>query len=92
MDALERYLHDPVHLQGDEIILNRLAALSAVRLSDDLDPDLRQAIYARHARKVELYPEWGREVEALFGAAAKKPTPAGTTHRSDNHQDADITS
>ena len=35
LDALERYMHDPVHLRGDEFILGRLAKLSAVRLSDD---------------------------------------------------------
>lgn len=68
LDALERYMHDPVHLKGDEFILGRLAKLSAVRLSDDLDPELHQAIYAMHGRKVGMYPDWGREVEALFGA------------------------
>jgi hypothetical protein len=69
LDALERYMHDPVHLKGDEVILRRLAKLSAVRLSDDLDPELRQAIYAMHGRKAGMYPDWGREVEELFGAA-----------------------
>jgi len=69
LDALERYMHDPVHLKGDQFLLGRLAKLSAVRLSDDLDPELHQAIYAMHDRKVGMYPDWGREVEVLFGAA-----------------------
>jgi hypothetical protein len=68
LDALERYMHDPVHLAGDEYILGRLAKLSAVRLSDDLTPDLQQTIFSMHTRKVEMYPEWGHEVANLFGA------------------------
>lgn len=63
-------MHDPVHLKGDEFILGRLAKLSAVRLSDDPDPELSRAIYARHSRKVGMYPDWGREVDALFAAAS----------------------
>lgn len=69
LDALERYMHDPVHLEGDEFLLGRLANLSAVRLSDDLDPELHQTIFAMHDRKVGMYPEWGRQVDVLFGAA-----------------------
>ena len=88
LDALERYMHDPVHLNGDEFILGRLAKQSAVRLSDDLDPELPQAIYAIYDRKVGMYPDWGREVEALFGAAGTKPAPIGMTRRGDNGQDA----
>lgn len=68
LNALERYMHDPVHLAGDEYILGRLAKLSAVRLSDDPAPDLHQTIFSMHARKVDMYPEWGQEVEDLFGA------------------------
>jgi hypothetical protein len=76
LEALERYMHDPVHVDGDDYILPRLAKQTAVRLSDDMDPELLQEVYAIYARKVEMYPEWGREVEALFGAAGTKPTPA----------------
>ncbi|WP_198406847.1 antibiotic biosynthesis monooxygenase family protein [Nocardia terpenica] len=79
LDALERYMHDPVHLKGDEYILPRLAKLSPVRLTDDPDPDLLHKISAIQARKVEMYPDWGRQVEALFGAAGTKPTPAAGT-------------
>ncbi|OHV42106.1 stress protein [Parafrankia soli] len=68
LDALEQYMHDPVHVKGDDVILGRLARLSAVRLSDDLDPGLHQAIFAMHARKAAMYPDWGREVEALLTA------------------------
>ncbi|WP_263166195.1 Dabb family protein [Streptomyces sp. SCSIO ZS0520] len=67
LDALERYMHDPVHLAGDEVILPRLARQSAVRLADDPDPELRQAVFAIYDRKVRKYPAWGRQVEALFG-------------------------
>jgi hypothetical protein len=67
--ALERYMHDPVHLKGDDYLLSRLAKLSAVRLSDDLDPELHQAIFAMHDRKAGLYPDWSREITALFSAA-----------------------
>lgn len=78
LDALERYLHDPVHVRGDEYILPRLAKLYAVRFSDDANPVLPQQIYAIHRRKVEMYPEWGTAVEALFAAAGTVPTPSGT--------------
>lgn len=69
LDALERYMHDPVHLKGDKYILPRLAKQSAVRMSDNADPELSQKIYESYARKVTKYPAWGREVEALFAAA-----------------------
>ncbi|MFF2847675.1 Dabb family protein [Streptomyces sp. NPDC058001] len=78
LDALERYMHDPVHVEGDKYILPRLAKQSAVRLSDDPDAELPRKIFAIYARRVEGDPEWGREVEALFAAAGTKPTPKGT--------------
>lgn len=68
--ALERYMHDPVHVSGDERILGRLARLAAVRLSDDLDPELGRAVGAVHGRKVASYPEWGREVADLMSAGS----------------------
>ncbi|MGW0431758.1 Dabb family protein [Micromonospora sp. NPDC003197] len=77
LDALERYMHDPVHVKGDEYILPRLVKQSAVRLSDDPDPELPRKIYAIYAQRVESDPAWGREVEALFAAAGTKPTPKG---------------
>jgi hypothetical protein len=63
--ALERYLHDPVHLEGDSVILPRLARLSAVRFSDDTDPGLGEKIMALHLQKVALYPEWGRLLHSI---------------------------
>lgn len=66
--ALERYMHDPVHLAGDELILDKLAKLSAVRFSDDGDPDIGKAVYALHIRKTELYPEWAARIDEIFGA------------------------
>ncbi|WP_214410831.1 Dabb family protein [Sphaerisporangium fuscum] len=65
--ALERYMHDPVHLAGDHVILPHLAGLSAVRLSDDMDPELNDKVTAMHLKKVATYPDWGRLVEAVSG-------------------------
>lgn len=63
--ALENYMHDPVHLAGDDVILPRIARLSAVRFSDDGDPDIGAKVYALHQAKVAKYPEWGRLVESI---------------------------
>lgn len=63
--ALERYMHDQVHLDGDFGIIPHLARLSAVRLSDDLDPGLGEKIMAMHLRKVAKYPEWGQLLDAI---------------------------
>jgi Stress responsive A/B Barrel Domain len=65
LDALERYMHDPVHLAGDEVILPRVARLSAVRFSDDDDPDTGAKVFALHQAKVAKYPEWGRLVDSI---------------------------
>ncbi|WP_024805743.1 Dabb family protein [Nocardia sp. BMG51109] len=77
LDALERYMHDPVHVEGDHYILPRLAKQYAVRFSDESNPELPEKIYAIYKRKVEMYPEWGSEVEALFAAAGAAPAPSG---------------
>ncbi|MFD5870059.1 Dabb family protein [Streptomyces sp. NPDC060322] len=63
--ALERYMHEPDHLDGDPAILPHLARLSAVRLSDDMDPGLGEKILAMHLRKVAMYPEWGRLLDSI---------------------------
>ncbi|WP_433214983.1 Dabb family protein [Microtetraspora malaysiensis] len=63
--ALERYMYEPVHLEGDSTILPRLSRLSAVRLSDDPDPELSGKITDMHRRKIATYPEWGRLLEAI---------------------------
>ncbi|MFD3927956.1 Dabb family protein [Streptomyces sp. NPDC058614] len=63
--ALERYLHDQVHLDGDRLVIPRIAKLSAVRLSDDPDPGLGEKIMAMHLAKVAKYPEWGQALETI---------------------------
>lgn len=63
--GLEKYMHDPVHLAGDDVILPRIARLSAVRFSDDGDPDIGAKVFALHQAKVAKYPEWGRLVESI---------------------------
>ncbi|RKT87866.1 Stress responsive A/B Barrel Domain [Saccharopolyspora antimicrobica] len=63
--ALRRYLYDPVHLDGDLEILPHLARLSALQLSDDMDPELKEKIVAMHREKVVAYPEWGRLLDTI---------------------------
>jgi hypothetical protein len=58
---LEQYMH----LAGDDVILPRVARLSAVRFSDDDDPDTGAKVFALHQAKVATYPEWGRLVESI---------------------------
>jgi hypothetical protein len=65
--ALERYMYDPVHLAGDDLILDKLAKMSAVRFSDDGDPAVGAAVYAVAAGKMAKYPAWARRIEELFG-------------------------
>ena len=62
---LEKYMHDPVHLAGDDVILPRVASLSAVRFSDDDDPDIGAKVFALHQAKVSKYPDWGRQLESI---------------------------
>lgn len=64
--ALKRYMHDPVHLAGDPSIIPRLAKLSAVRFSDDPDPEIDRKILALHLEKVAIYPDWGRQLAELM--------------------------
>lgn len=65
LPALERYLHDPVHLAGDPHILPYFERLSAVRFSDDPDPDLAARIEELHLAKVATYPDWGRALAEI---------------------------
>lgn len=65
LEALEKYMHDPVHLSGDQVILPRVARLSAVRFCDDDDPDIGAKVFALHQAKVAKYPEWGWLVESI---------------------------
>lgn len=68
LEALERYMHDPVHISGDELILDKLEQMSAVRFTDDTEPDLGKAVYEIAARKMKQYPDWARHIDELFGA------------------------
>lgn len=65
LTSLEGYMHDPVHLAGDHIILPRVARLSAIRFADDADPDIGAEVFALHQAKMARYPEWGRLVESI---------------------------
>ncbi len=65
LDALERYLHDPVHIEGDFEILPHLAKLVPVRFSDDPDPEIAEKVVALATAKVAKYPEWGALVASL---------------------------
>jgi hypothetical protein len=47
------------------VILPRVARLSAVRFSDDDDPEIGAKVFALHQAKVAKYPEWGRQVDAV---------------------------
>jgi hypothetical protein len=62
---LEKYMHDPVHLTGDDVILPRVGRLAAVRFADDEDSELGAKVFALHQAKVAKYPEWGRLVESI---------------------------
>ena len=62
---LEKYMHDPVHLSGDDVILPRVARLSAVRFSDGDDPDVGAKVFALHQAKVAKYPDWGRVLDSI---------------------------
>ncbi|RJO70151.1 Dabb family protein [Nocardia panacis] len=64
--ALERYMHDPVHLAGDPQIIPHLAKLAiGPDVSDDLDPDLGAKILALHQRKMRMYPEWAARMATI---------------------------
>jgi hypothetical protein len=61
--ALERYMHDPLHIGGDDIILPWVARGSAIRFADE---PVGEDVSAVAAAKVAKYPEWGRRVEEIF--------------------------
>jgi len=66
LESFRRYTWDPVHLAGDEFIMDKLEKMSAVRLSDD-EPEVTRAMYAEVQAKQERYPEWSQRVGELFG-------------------------
>ncbi|WP_436772887.1 Dabb family protein [Yinghuangia sp. YIM S09857] len=69
MEALRRYMHDPVHLAGDPEIIPHLAKLAiGPDVSDDMTPTLAADILALHEEKVALYPEWAADLTPLLAA------------------------
>ncbi|MBW5421110.1 Dabb family protein [Streptomyces sp. BG9H] len=69
MQALRRYMHDPVHLAGDPQIMPHLARIAiGPDLSDDMTPTLGTDILALHEEKVALYPEWAAQLGPLLAA------------------------
>jgi hypothetical protein len=42
-----------------------MSRLSAVRFSDDDDPEIGAKVYALHQAKVAKYPEWGQVLESI---------------------------
>ncbi|GAB2734050.1 Dabb family protein [Amycolatopsis magusensis] len=73
LPALERYMHDPVHLEGDWQILPHIQRMSAVRLSDDPDPELSAKVMALHLAKVAQYPDWGQALQTIPEARIANP-------------------
>jgi hypothetical protein len=66
LDALERYMHDPVHLAGDPEIIPHLDLLViGPDTSDDPDPDVAAKLFALNERKLAMYPEWARLMETI---------------------------
>lgn len=65
LESLERYMHDPVHISGDDVILPNVASLSAVRFSDDGDPETGARVFALHQAKLAKYPDWARQLDAI---------------------------
>ncbi|ORA26308.1 Dabb family protein [Mycobacterium aquaticum] len=60
LNAFERYLYEPVHLEGDPQIVPHFKKLAiGPEMSDDMDPDLNAKVAALHERKMAKYPEWG---------------------------------
>ncbi|MEU6379196.1 Dabb family protein [Streptomyces sp. NPDC046909] len=65
--ALERYMHDPVHLAGDPEIIPHLAKISiGPDLSDDMAPGLAGEIMALHEKKAAMHPQWAAQLEPLL--------------------------
>ncbi|RBO85519.1 Dabb family protein [Nocardia puris] len=66
LDALERYLYDPVHLAGDPEILPYYGRMRVgPAITDDPDPDLLAKIGAPHEAKLAKYPEWAPLMDSI---------------------------
>ncbi|MFD5321037.1 Dabb family protein [Streptomyces sp. NPDC127098] len=65
LESLDRYLYDPVHLAGDFEIVPHLSRLSAIRMSDDEDPELAATLMAMHQKKLAAYPDWAALLDSI---------------------------
>ncbi len=66
LPALERYMHDPVHLAGDPQIIPHFQKIAiGPDVSDEPDPELRDKIMALHQAKLAKYPEWARQMDEI---------------------------
>ncbi|WP_330252501.1 Dabb family protein [Nocardia sp. NBC_00565] len=64
--AMERYMHDPVHLAGDPHIVPHFAkVVIGPDVSDDPDPELRTKIMALNEAKLAKYPDWARQMATI---------------------------
>jgi len=64
--AMERYMHDPVHLAGDPQIIPHFAkVVIGPDVSDDPDPELRTKIMALNEAKLAKYPDWARQMATI---------------------------
>jgi hypothetical protein len=68
LGALERYMNDPVHLAGDDIILPRVAHVSSVRFADE---PVGEQVFAIHAEKIQKYPHWARRLAEIFADSGR---------------------
>ena len=58
LDALRRYLYEPIHREADLFFLPLLAKLARNASSDDTDPALRDKIGALVQQRITEDPEW----------------------------------
>ncbi|MEV6562727.1 Dabb family protein [Nocardia sp. NPDC051756] len=64
--VLERYMHDPVRLDGDSRIIPHVAKIAiGPDVSDVPDPALREQIMALHEAKLAKYPEWAQLMQTV---------------------------
>lgn len=62
--ALDRYMNDPLHMEGDFVFAPLVARIAISDMSDDPDPELGAEVMAMHERRMAANPSWAQ----LFGA------------------------
>ncbi|WP_033355932.1 Dabb family protein [Kitasatospora aureofaciens] len=69
LDALRRYMHDPLHVAGDPQVAPRPAGIAfGPDLFDDVAADLAARILALHEDKAALHPHGAAGLAALLTA------------------------